>query len=174
MVLRTPPSRSSETAHPQFHPLSFLSLGSTSVPPSSPQMDTSLIMFFTEENLGLLVVLVHVSSIFFLCSNLSRIQFPTTSQPKTANLSSPTCINTNKGAFGNVVQAADTPALVLCLEQLEPNLESVLHQPVCAHVWVTVAAFVTLINSGRRLQENGSRHRDHWSIKSTQLLSLLR
>lgn len=96
------------------------------------------------------------------------------SQPKTAHLSSPTCINTDKGAFGNVVQAADTPALVLRLEQLEPNLESVLHQPVRAHVWVTVAAFVTLINSGRRLQENGSRHGDDQSIKSTQLSPLVR
>lgn len=84
--------------------------------------------------------------------NLSLIQCSTMFSPQKVTLSSPTCINTDKGAFGNVIQATDTPALVLGLEELQTNLQAMLYQSVCAHVRVTFAAFVTLINSGRRSQ----------------------
>ena len=89
---------------------------------------------------------------FILKLNLSLIECSTMFSPQKATLSSPTCINTDKGAFGNVIQATDTPALVLGLEELHTNLQAMLYQSVCAHVRVTFAAFVTLINSGRRSQ----------------------
>lgn len=52
------------------------------------------------------------SYVRLVCDSISHILAPENSPL----ISLPTCINTDKGAFGNVIQAADTPALVLCLE----------------------------------------------------------
>lgn len=114
-------------------------------------VDTPLTMFSKKPALVPLSLSSHAQHFFFSYVQLVSASFPH-HVPALGNnfyIPSPTCINTDKRAFGNVIQAANTPALVLCLEQLQANLQSVLHQPICAHVWVTFAAFVTLIHPGR-------------------------
>lgn len=72
-------------------------------------------MFFTEENHGLLLLPSSRVKHFILIHPLSDL-IPRGVLTPGATLSSPTCINTDEGSFGNVIQAANTPALVLCLE----------------------------------------------------------
>lgn len=56
-----------------------------------------------------------------------------------------TCIDTDKRAFSDIVEAADAPALVLGLKELQTHLKAVLHQAVSAHLRVTAALLVTLV-----------------------------
>lgn len=57
-----------------------------------------------------------------------------------------TCIDADKRAFGHVIEAADAPALVLGLKELQAHLEAVLHQAVRAHLRITAALLVTLVD----------------------------
>lgn len=57
-----------------------------------------------------------------------------------------TGIDADEGALGDVVQAADAPALVLGLEELQADLQAVLHQPVGALLGAAVAPLVALVD----------------------------
>lgn len=58
-----------------------------------------------------------------------------------------TGIDADKGALGDVVQATDAPAFVLGLEELQADLQAVLHQPVGAHLGAAVAPLVALVDA---------------------------
>lgn len=57
-----------------------------------------------------------------------------------------TGIDADKGALGDVVQATDAPAFVLGFEELQADLQAVLHQPVGAHLGAAVAPLVALVD----------------------------
>lgn len=73
----------------------------------------------------------------------------------------PTCVDADEGALGDVIEAADAPALVLRLEELQPDLQPVLHQPVGAHVDVALAPLVALVNAAREENDDTSRNATH-------------
>ncbi len=54
--------------------------------------------------------------------------------------------NTHERALGHIIFAADAPSLVLCHEELQPQLQTVLNQPVAAHSRITPAQRVTLVH----------------------------
>lgn len=60
-----------------------------------------------------------------------------------------TSIDADKRALGHVIQTADAPAFVLGLEELETNLQAVLHKPVGAHVRAAFAPLITFVDPER-------------------------
>lgn len=63
-----------------------------------------------------------------------------------------TSIDANKGALGHIVHAADAPAFVQGLEELQTYLQAMLHQAVGAHLRATFAPLVALIDPKREIE----------------------
>ena len=69
-----------------------------------------------------------------------------------------TSIDADKRAFGHVIQTADAPAFVLGLKELETHLQTMLHQPVGAHLSTAFTPLITLVDpEGKRA---GEKHSD--------------
>lgn len=60
-----------------------------------------------------------------------------------------TSIDADKRALGHVIQTADAPAFVLGFEELETNLQAVLHQSVGAHLRTAFTPLITLVDPRR-------------------------
>lgn len=71
-----------------------------------------------------------------------------------------TCIDTNKGALGNVIKATNAPALILGLKELQSDLQPVLNQTVGTHLRITATPLITFIDSENvnRVREGEKRH----------------
>ena len=68
-----------------------------------------------------------------------------------------TCVDTDEGPLGHVVQTADAPAFVLGLKELQPHLQTVLHQTVSTHLTAALTTLITLINPERGKDGEGER-----------------
>lgn len=84
-----------------------------------------------------------------------------------------TCIYADKGAFGHVVQAANSPSFVLGFEELETHLQAVLHQSVGAHLRAALTPLVALVDPERRQDTDYSlreKENDHLFSEVIMLL----